>query len=58
MLKGYRYHIVISYAHTGEVCEWVHNHFLPVLNFRLGSILDEEPQIFIDKEIEVSVGLT
>ncbi len=53
MRPGYKYHIFLSYNRSGEVGEWVHNHFYPMLRRRLESLLDEEPSIFIDEEIDI-----
>ena len=51
MFEGYKHHIFISYSRSGDVPDWLHNHFLPVLSNRLEAVLDEDPQIFVDRDI-------
>ncbi len=52
MIDDYEYHLFMSYSRSGDVPEWLYNHFLPVLRNRLDAVLPEEPQLFIDKDIE------
>lgn len=52
MAPGYEYHVFISYRRSGDVGEWVHNHFHPMLLRRLESLLDEEPKVFLDTAME------
>jgi TIR domain len=55
---GYKYHLFISYARSGDVPEWLKNHFLPVLTNCLDNvIIEEEPQIFVDDE-DIEIGST
>lgn len=53
MTPNYQYHVFISYKRSGDVGEWVRNHFQPVLAGRLESLLHEEPSIFFDQDIDV-----
>ncbi len=52
MKEGYKYHLFISYSRSGDVPDWLRNHFLPVLENCLDTELNEEPQIFVDTDIE------
>src|SRR5262245_60206696 len=52
MRKGYQHHFFISYSRSGDVPDWLDNHFLPVLTNRLIAVMDENPKIFVDKRIE------
>ena len=45
---AYEYNVFLSYPRKGQVCPWVHNHFLPLLRDCLDSRLQEEPRIFVD----------
>ena len=45
---AYEYDIFLSYPRKGQVCPWVHNHFLPLLRECLDSHLENEPRIFVD----------
>ena len=51
--EGYKYHIFISYSRSGDVPEWIRNHFLPVLANQLDGLLNEEPEIFVDYSIDI-----
>ena len=53
MEPGYEYHVFVSYKRSGDVGEWVHNHFHPLLVRRLEALLDEDPRVFIDREIDI-----
>jgi hypothetical protein len=53
MLDGYEYHVFVSYNRSGDVGEWVLNHFHPLLLRRLETVLADEPAVFIDKDIDV-----
>lgn len=55
MLEDYEYHFFISYSRSEDVHGWVHNHFSPVLTNCLGSLMDEEPRIFIDEQMDTGV---
>lgn len=52
MLTGYEYHLFISYPRSGDVSEWVLNHFLPRLANCLESTMSDVPRIFVDEEVE------
>jgi len=45
---AYEYDIFLSYPRSGQVGQWVHNHFLPVLRDCLDVQLAEVPRIFVD----------
>lgn len=55
MPDGYKYHFFISYPRSGDVPEWLQNHFLPVLRNRLDAEMAEEVQIFCDENLETGV---
>jgi hypothetical protein len=49
---GYRYHFFVSYSRVGDVPSWLRWHFLPVLRNCLAGMMVEDPQIFIDEQID------
>lgn len=53
MENGYIYHAFISYSRSGVAAEWLHNHFLPVLIDCLTNELPEQPELFVDAQIDV-----
>jgi len=53
LIDGYKHHVFVSYARSGDIPGWLHTHFVPVLTNRLEAILDEDPDIFVDQKIEV-----
>ena len=53
MEQGYEYHVFVSYRRSGDVGEWVNNHFHPLLVRRLEALLNEEPRVFIDREMDI-----
>ena len=50
---GYEWHVFVSYRRTGNVRDWVHNHFYDMLRRALEDHLPQEPRIFLDRRIEV-----
>lgn len=52
-MDGYEFDIFISYRRTGNVAQWVQNHFEPRLRACLTDELIDEPRIFLDRDIEV-----
>ena len=56
MLPKYEYEIFLSYSRTGNVRDWVKNHFHPVLRECLVDLLPDEPRIFVDWEQEIGVN--
>lgn len=53
MLDPYKHHVFVSHSRSGDVPEWLYNHFVPVLTNQLEGLLDEDPTIFVDKNIDV-----
>lgn len=53
-VEAYQYDVFISYRRKAPVSEWLHNHFLPMLEQRLPDCLPVamRPRIFVDREIE------
>jgi hypothetical protein len=52
-VDGYEFDIFISYRRNGNVAQWVQNHFEPRLRECLTDELPNDPQIFLDKNMEV-----
>ena len=50
---GYKYDIFISYRRSNETLKWLNDHFIPLLKFRVGMELENEPSIFLDEQLEV-----
>lgn len=55
MADGYEYDVFISYSRKAPIFDWVHNHFYPRLEERLGCEMKAEPRIFVDTTQETGV---
>ncbi|GAA1288603.1 toll/interleukin-1 receptor domain-containing protein [Saccharothrix xinjiangensis] len=51
-MSDYEFDLFLSYRRSGNVQDWVWNHFRPVLHHCLADELDREPRIFLDVEID------
>jgi hypothetical protein len=51
-VSDYQWDVFISYSRKGDAPEWVRNHFHPRLLNSLDGHLRDEPNIFLDKEME------
>lgn len=51
-MSDYEFDLFLSYRRSGNVQDWVWNHFRPVLHHCLADELDREPRVFIDVEID------
>lgn len=52
----YRYDIFISYRRNSETHAWITNHFMPLLELRVGMELARKPQIYLDDQLEVGTS--
>ena len=55
MANGYEHDVFISYSRRAPIFDWVHNHFYPRLEERLGCEMKREPKSFIDTQQETGV---
>jgi hypothetical protein len=56
MPNDYRYDVFLSYSRRSPVGEWVRNHFHPLLDNWLSSVMQHEPRIFVDWNQEVGAN--
>lgn len=52
-MTGYEFDVFVSYSRRGNVAEWVHRHFEPVLRRCLIDELGPDSEVFLDTGIEV-----
>lgn len=53
---SYEYDIFISYRRNVEALGWIRDHFLPLLELRVGFELERTPKIFLDVQTEVGTS--
>jgi len=50
--QGYEHYIFVSYSRSGNIPEWLQNHFVPVLRKCMATLMPDEPALFVDEEID------
>jgi TIR domain len=49
---AYQYDIFISYRRHDETRAWIADHFVPLLELRLGQEIDRKPLLYVDTQLE------